>query len=1506
MKSKNTWIAWLMLIISLFITLIATIYVKNEIDKKNEIEFRYECKEIASKIELRLHAHAQLLHNGAAFFSTSDTVSREDWKQFIEKSKIDLNLPGILGTGFALRIPKDKLSEHIQEVRNNGFPEYVVWPENERDIYTSIIYLEPFSEQNKRAFGYDMMTEPVRKEAMERARDMDVASLSGKVLLVQESGTDVQAGNLMYVPVYQKGVAINTVEQRRKALIGWVYSPYRMNDLISGILLSWELEENLNKYYLNIYDGLNQSAESLLFKSDKAEEQESSENNRLELPINFNSHHWTLVFAKEKGNFFIEYASAWSVLMGGIVISILLLLLARSLINTKYNAQKIADTLTSELKENERLLKESQEIASLGSYSFDIETGIWKSSEILNVILGIDKNYTHSIEGWKSLLHPDYREQLSDYLNHIISVKHFFNKAFKIIRYNDKEERWVKGLGKLEFDSNNNPKTLIGTVIDITEQKNAEERLQLSREQYRSLFENSPIGIYQTTPDGKIINANPTLLKMLEFNSLSELQKRDLTKEGYSKDSLVMRQDFVELINKEGYVKGLEENWTTKNGRSIPIRENSQIVRGSDGSILYYEGTVEDITERKKAEMEIQSISKRLQLATSAANIGIWEFDVINNSLIWDDAMYSLYGILPETFSGAYEAWEAGLHPDDLARGREEIQMALRGEKEFDTEFRVIWPDKTVHHIKATGFVIRDNSGKALRMYGTNVDITKNKITEKLLKESEKRLRTIIEASPIPLVITKTSDGVVIMANESLGKLFKISVSEAIGQKSPDFYQNRNERQSLLNAVIKDGYVDNFELILKKIDGELFWCSVSLKLMTLDNEQMLIAGFHDITDRKDAEQEIINHREHLEEMVSKRTRELTISEQKLQQSIKDISDYKLALDESSIVAITDQEGIINHVNDNFCKISKYSRDEIIGKSHKVTNSGFHPKEFFIDLWGTITKGLVWRGEIKNKAKDGSYYWVDSTIIPFLDKKGKPFQYVTVRFDISVKKKVEEDIIKAKEAADSANRAKSEFLANMSHEIRTPMNAVIGFSELLSKSVEDKKQLSQVESIRNSGKNLLKIINDILDLSKIEAGKIDITPIPVNLCDLLREIENLFAQKVKEKGIALSIDYEKIFSKTLSIDEVRFRQILFNLIGNAVKFTDKGYVSISIKNKKNSENEGSIDLTVLVKDTGIGIPVDQQELIFAPFNQQPGQSVEKFGGTGLGLSITKKLVEKMGGNMSLESEVGKGSTFGFNLFNIPVLDIDIDSEKKAFDTSTVLFEPATVLIVDDNDENRKLIVDMLDYSPLSLLQAANGEEAVKLAEEHIPDLILMDLRMPVMGGSKASEIIKTNATTKSIPIIMLTASIINLNTINTTDKYFDEFLLKPLNMEEFFIKLKKYLKHKMVESENSSLANDVDNIAYTLSTEQKKKLPDFVKILESEFMPEYEKALKNQVINEIEEFGKKFGNITQETGFLMFEQYCKDIETFADSFDFNRLIQTFRKFPEFIKRLKTEL
>ncbi|MDM8161562.1 PAS domain S-box protein [Labilibaculum sp. K2S] len=1502
MKNVNNWKANLLFVLTLFLTLFASFFVKFQIDKKDEAEFRFECKEISSKIDLRLHAHAQLLRSGAAFFSVSDTVKRETWSNFIKQSKVALNLPGILGTGFSLLVPKNQLENHILQIRNEGFPDYKVWPESSKDTSTAIIFLEPFSQQNMRAFGFDMSSESVRREAMERARDLDIAALSGKILLVQETKTDVQAGNLMYVPVYRKGAVTNTVEQRRSAIIGWVYSPYRMTDLMLGILKDWELNDNKKLFSLNIFDGKICSAKSLLFNSLKDEKQEDLKNIRfsLKVPIEFNGHQWTLVFVQKKENFIVEYIASWLVFIGGLIISILLLLLSKSMLSTKLKAQQIAEELTSELKESERLLKESQEIARLGTYSLDLKRGLWRSSEILDAIFGIDENYTHTTEGWSAMIHPDHRELLLNYFqNETIAQGLPFNKEYKIIRSCNKEERWVHGLGKLEFDNNNNPIRLIGTISDITERKLAEEQLNLSREQYRSLFENSPLGIYQTTPDGKILNANKALLEMLEFESLTELQNRTLETEGYSKESSVNRKQFVEMIEKDGYVKGLEENWTTKSGQTIPIRENARIVKGINGKV-FFEGTVEDISERKKTEKQLLLSQEQYTIAVEGSNDGIWDWDIISNEVYFSPRWKNMLGYNDEELENSFSTWETLLHPEDHKQALTVVQAYFDNEiPEYEMEFRMKHKDDSYRWILARGKALRHENGNPYRMAGSHTDITERKLVEKELKESEKRLRSIIESSPIPMVITKVSEGIILMANESLGKLFKISLSDAIGQKSPDFYSNSQDRKKLFKILMKDGVVDNYELVLKKSDQELFWGSVSLKLMTLDNEQVLIAGFHDITEMKNAEEEIMKHREHLEEMVYERTRELTISQQQLQQSLKDITDYKFALDESSLVAITDHKGVINYANDIFCKISKYNREELIGSTHRIINSDYHSSDFFIDLWRTISKGKVWRGEVKNKAKDGSFYWVDSTIVPFLDEQGKPYQYVSVRFDITDKKKSEENLIKARDAANSANQAKSEFLANMSHEIRTPMNAVIGFSELLSKTVKDEKQRSQVESIRSSGKNLLKIINDILDLSKIEAGKVDIIPVPVNLYSLTREIKNLFGPKVNEKKIDFFIEYESTIPKLLLLDEVRLRQILFNLIGNALKFTDKGHVILTVDAHRNIKLKDNYDLIIHVEDTGIGIPTDQQKLVFEPFTQQAGQSA-KYGGTGLGLAITKKLIEKMGGRIHLESEVGKGSNITIVIPNISISEAEIEPAERLFDPTIIKFNEAKILLVDDNELNRELIKDMLEHSQLDVFEAENGEEAVQLATKNLPDLILMDLRMPVMDGYQATEILKQTKSTESIPVIAISASAKSVITGNRNLEMFNEFLMKPLDAFDLFDKMKKYLTYQDKDEVATADSKQTDIV---LTQEQLNQLPELITVLENKFGPICQDAIKSQMIDQIEEFGKDLVTLANEINIQFFKDYANKICVFADNFEIDKLLKTLERFPKIIHQLK---
>jgi signal transduction histidine kinase len=340
--SKKSWEVLIVLLVGVIITVVAVSHAKNKrIDTVNQ-NFISNCNDITVRLDVRFKAHAQLLRSSAAFFTATDTVTREQWKIFNESEKISRNLVGIQGVGYSLIIPKNKLKQHIQSFRENGFPDYNVYPSGDREIYTSIIYLEPFSGRNLRAFGYDMFSEPIRRKAMELSRDSDFAILSGKVLLVQETDKDVQAGTLMYLPVYKKGKQTTTVMERQSAIKGWVYSPYRMDDLMSGILGNWDLLKR-NRIKLEIYDDENITDEALLFDSQKNDKEVNKvkPNLYLKLPIEFNGKKWTLQFTSHDESLSILKGDTLILLISGIIISILLSILTLVLINTRFRASQI-------------------------------------------------------------------------------------------------------------------------------------------------------------------------------------------------------------------------------------------------------------------------------------------------------------------------------------------------------------------------------------------------------------------------------------------------------------------------------------------------------------------------------------------------------------------------------------------------------------------------------------------------------------------------------------------------------------------------------------------------------------------------------------------------------------------------------------------------------------------------------------------------------------------------------------------------------------------------------------------------------------------------------------------------------------------------------------------------------------------------------------------------------------------------------------------------------------
>jgi PAS domain S-box-containing protein len=497
---------------------------------------------------------------------------------------------------------------------------------------------------------------------------------------------------------------------------------------------------------------------------------------------------------------------------------------------------------------------------------------------------------------------------------------------------------------------------------------------------------------------------------------------------------------------------------------------------------------------------------------------------------------------------------------------------------------------------------------------------------------------------------------------------------------------------------------------------------------------------------------------------------------------------------------------------------------------------------------------------------------------------------------------EEDIDmmeKASREAVAANKAKSEFLANMSHEIRTPMNAILGFAELLQEQLdEDQKSNEYINGITASGKNLLELINDILDLSKIEAGKMEIVYEPVDPKAILNEIKQIFALKTREKGIEFYIEVDSDLPKSLLLDEARLRQVLFNLVGNAVKFTARGKVGIQIKCLNYDSYKSKLDIVFTVEDTGIGIPAEQQEEIFEAFRQQHGQSDRKYQGTGLGLTITRRLVQMMGGAINLESEVGAGSRFEVYLPGVKIAALEIDeAAQNAIRAGKYTFTDARVLLVEDIETNRQVVRFFLNKHNIHVEEAQDGLQALDILEDFRPDIILMDLHMPNLDGYQALKRIRKQSEFSDIPVIALTASAVK-ERVDEIKRIFDGYMSKPITKKSLLNSIAGYLpKDKVVIEEGEvPAANEAEYSAEEFTDEMIGKI-------EERIIPEIKKVRKTLYISKIKELIGLIEKENKEIGSRNLEKLAHELNVEIETFRIANIVKILGSFPEIIEQAK---
>lgn len=796
--------------------------------------------------------------------------------------------------------------------------------------------------------------------------------------------------------------------------------------------------------------------------------------------------------------------------------------------------------------------------------------------------------------------------------------------------------------------------------------------------------------------------------------------------------------------------------------------------------------------------------------------------------------------------------------------------------------------DHEIHWMDLKGNFYRTASGEHRAVFIAR-DVTKSKQYEEELVYTGERLRLALDASNAGLLEHDLSNGTVYL-DDGLKKVLGLS-SECNINTLEDFSEliYPEDRQKMTDIFIKmlktqdDKYLAEYRIV--KPNHEIIWVENRAKVIKKDasgNPVKLLGTLIDVTERKKSDEDMRFMNTILSTQQDKSPDAIVIVDKK-----------------GHLISINKRVYEIFNIDpEHFSDIEEPDYLEIAGGKISKTYEIINLRSYSVSRRKDIIHDEI-------RLINGKI--LDRYIAPLIGENDSYYGVVEFLKDITDQRKFELDLQNAKDQAESANKAKSEFLANMSHEIRTPMNAILGFSQLLQGKIRDEQMKSYVDSIATSGKSLLGLINDILDLSKIEAGRLELQLEAVNVLNIFNEVKNIFSYKISEKGLDFIFSAEDDIPKGLILDEIRLRQILVNLVGNALKFTDEGYIRLSVRKEFTEKNLSQISLIFAVEDTGIGIPQEQREVIFEAFRQQSGQSTRKYGGTGLGLAITKRLVEMMGGQIHVLPNHPVGSIFEVMIKGVTVSSAYSEDDRELEDIDVFYdFENAKVLIVDDIDINRKLIRIYLENSDITIFEAENGIQAIQMAETYMPDIILMDMKMPEMDGFEATKKLRQIDFLYEVPVIALTASAMSGDEEKILDAGCSSYIAKPVEKGALLREMAKFIpdkiksaKSKSSEADRSESDSDISESDSNYAILNKTELLDK---LNGDLMQQNNKLKQTLIIGNVKTFGEELSQIGVNHNSDLVVKYGERIVNLANNFDLINIKKALEYYPQIIMKL----